>query len=62
MCESELGKQIDDRRTIDFLEHLPHSFNIIVIEEPSLRILLILFEGNSEGVGDIHGLSVVLTE
>ncbi|SRR5258708_10118414 len=48
--------------TIDFFEHLPHAFDIIMVQEPSFAIFLIFFEGDSEGVGNIHGFSVILPE
>lgn len=31
-----------------------------MVQEPRLRILLILFERDTEGVGDVDGLAVVL--
>jgi len=48
--------------TIDFLEHLPHSFDVIVVKKPSLRILLVFFKWYTEGIGDIDSLAMVLTE
>ena len=48
--------------TIHFLEHLPHRFNIVVIEEPSLAVVLVLFKGHCERVRHVDDLSVVLAE
>ena len=48
--------------TVNLLEHLPHAFDIIVVQEPCFRVLLVLFEGDTEGVGNVYRLAVILTE
>ena len=40
-------------RTVHFLEHVVHALDVIVIEEPCLRVLLVLLERDTEGVGDV---------
>ena len=33
-----------------------------MVQEPRFAILLIFFEGNSEGIGNVHGLAAILPE
>ena len=40
-------------RTVHFLEHVIHALDVVVIEEPCLRVLLVLFERDTEGIGDV---------
>ena len=49
-------------RTVDLLEHLPHAVDVVVVEEPRLAVLLILFKGDTEGVRDVDRGAVVLTQ
>lgn len=49
-------------RTIDFLEHFGHVFNVIVIQKPCLWILLVLFKRNPKRVGNVDCLAVILAE
>ena len=51
-----------DSPTIDLFEHLPHAFNVVVVEEPCLRVPFILFKGYSKRVRDVDCLAVVLPE
>ena len=48
--------------TIYLLEHLPDSLNVVMIQEPSFAILLILFKWYGERVRHVHDLAVVLTQ
>ena len=48
--------------TVHLLEHLPHPFDVIVVQEPRFRVLLVLLERDTEGIGNIYGLAVILTE
>jgi len=48
--------------TIDLFEHLEHTLDIVVIEEPRLGILVILLERYSKRVGDVDRLAVILTK
>jgi hypothetical protein len=48
--------------TVHLLEHLPHPFDVIVVQEPCFRVLLVLLEGDTEGVGNVYRLAVILTE
>lgn len=56
------GLERKRKRTIDFLEHLPHALNVVMIEEPRLWVLLVLLERDSERIGNIHALPVILPE
>ena len=49
-------------RTVDLLEHLPHRLDIIMIEESSFAVILILFERRREGVRHVDDLAVVLSQ
>jgi len=58
-------KRTADRQavlTIDLFEHLEHTLDIIVIEEPRLGVLIVLLEGYPERIGDIDRLAVILTK
>ena len=48
--------------TVDFLEHLPHPFDVVVVQEPCFRIFLVLLERDTEGIGNVYRLAVILTE
>ena len=48
--------------TIDLFEHLEHTLDIVVIEEPRLGVLVVLLERYPERVGDIDRLAVILTK
>lgn len=48
--------------TIDLFEHLEHTLDIVVIEEPRLGILVVLLERYPERVGDVDRLAVILTK
>lgn len=48
-------------RTVHLPEHIIHAFNVVVVEEPGLWVLLILLERDTEGVGDVDSLAVVLS-
>ena len=49
-------------RTVDLLEHLPHAVDVVVVEEPRLAVLLVLLEGDTEGVRDVDRAAVVLPQ
>ena len=49
-------------RTVDLLEHVPHSLDVVVVEEPCLWVLLVFLERNAERVRDVDRLAVVLSE
>jgi hypothetical protein len=51
-----------DSRTVDLLEHLEHALDVVVVEEPGLRVLLVLLERDPERVRDVDRLPVVLAE
>ena len=48
--------------TIDLFEHLVHRFNVVVVQEPGLAVLLVLFERDAIAVGDVDGFAVVLAQ
>ena len=48
--------------TVNLLEHLPHPLDIVMIQIPRLWIFLVFFKGDTERVGDVDGLAVVLPE
>lgn len=48
--------------TVDLLEHGEHVLQIVVIQEPNLRILVILLEGQRKAVGDIYNPLCILRE
>lgn len=49
-------------RTIDFFEHLVHSLDVIMIQEPCLAIFLVFLEGDTERVCDIDCFAIVLAK
>ena len=53
---------MDDSPTVDLLEHFPHALDVVVVQEPSLWVLLILFEGYTKGIGDVDCLPVILPQ
>ena len=48
--------------TVHLLEHLPHPFDVIVVQEPRFRVLLVLFERDAEGIGNVDGLAIILAK
>ena len=48
--------------TVHLLEHLPHPFDVIVVQEPCFRVLLVLFERDAEGIGNVDGLAIILAK
>ena len=54
--------RVTNLRTVDLLEHLPHALDVVMVQEPCLRVLLILLKGYAERVGDVDCLSGVLPE
>jgi hypothetical protein len=48
--------------TIDFLEHLPHALDIVVVQKPRLWILFILLKRYAKGVSYVDRLAIVLTQ
>ena len=66
MQERKLSTCFDLREvavlTVHLLEHLPHPFDVIMIQEPRLRVLLVLLEGDTEGIGNVYRLAVILAE
>ena len=49
------------KRTVDFLEHLEHRLDIIVVQEPRLGIPIVLLERHTERIRDVDRSPVVLT-
>lgn len=49
-------------RTVHLLKHLIHPLDIIMIQEPRLRILLVLLERDPKRVRYIDGFAVVLPQ
>lgn len=49
-------------RTIHLLKHLEHPINIIMVQKPRLRVLLVLLERDPERVRHIDRLAVVLPQ
>ena len=49
-------------RTVHLLEHLVHPLDIIMIQEPRLRILLVLLERDPKRVRYIDRFAVVLPQ
>ena len=48
--------------TVHLLEHFPHSFDVVMVQEPCFRVLLVFLERNPEGIGNVHRLAGVLTK
>lgn len=48
--------------TINLFEHLEHTLDIVVIEEPRLSILVVLLKRDPKRVGDIDRFAVILTK
>ena len=48
--------------TIDLFEHLEHTLDVIVVEEPRLGVPVVLLERHAERVGDVDRPPVVLPE
>lgn len=49
-------------RTIHFLEHLKHTLDVVMVQEPRARIALILLKWYSKTVCHIDRLTMILTE
>ena len=56
------SRQAGKKLTIDLFEHLEHTLDIVMIEEPRLGILVVLLERYPERVGDVDRLAVILAE
>lgn len=48
------------RRTINLLEHLPHSLDVIMVEEPCFWVLFVFFEWYRKRIGNIHAFAIIL--
>jgi hypothetical protein len=48
--------------TVHLLKHLPHPFDVIVVQKPCFRIFLVFFERNAEGIRNIDGLAIILAK
>lgn len=57
-----MGRSNEARRTVDLFEHVVHALDVIVVEEPRLAVLFVLLEWDTERIGDVDGLDVVLSQ
>jgi hypothetical protein len=48
--------------TVDLLEHLPHAFDVIMVQKPSLAILLVLLEWYPKRICDVYRFAIVLAK
>jgi hypothetical protein len=51
-----------DSPTVHLFEHLKHLLNVVMVQEPSLRVSLVLLERDTERVCDVDCLPIVLTK
>jgi hypothetical protein len=59
---NQIKNRVSKTPTIDFLKHIEHALDVIMVQEPRFAVLLVLFEGYTERVGDVYSFSVVLTQ